>query len=43
MLLAVLHRHVGTVTHDQDFIINVVGGDKFTELAAVLAILMAIY
>ena len=42
MLLAVLHRHAGIVTYDQDVFINVVGGIKLTETAADLAILMAI-
>ena len=42
MLLAVLHRHAGLVTYDQDVFINVVGGIKLTETAADLAILMAI-
>ena len=42
MLLAVLHRHAGIVTYDQDVFVNVVGGVKLTETAADLAILMAI-
>ena len=42
MLLAVLHRHAGIVTYDQDVFVNVVGGIKLTETAADLAILMAI-
>lgn len=42
MLLAVLHRHGGIVTHDQDVFVNVVGGVKVTETAADLAVLMAI-
>ena len=42
MLLAVLHRHAGIVTWDQDVFVNVVGGVKLTETAADLAILVAI-
>ena len=42
MLLAVLHRHAGIVTHDHDVFANVVGGIKLTETAADLAMLMAI-
>ncbi len=42
MLLAVLHRHAGVVTWDQDVFLNVVGGVKLTETAADLAILVAI-
>lgn len=42
MLLAVLHRHAGVVTWDQDVYVNVVGGVKLTETAADLAILAAI-
>ena len=42
MLLAVLHRHAGIVTYDQDVFVNVVGGVKLTETAADLAILMAV-
>ena len=42
MLLAVLHRHVGVPTYDQDVFINAVGGVKITEPAADLAVLLAI-
>ena len=42
MLLAVLHRHAGVVTFDQDVFINVVGGFKVTETAVDLALLMAV-
>ncbi len=42
MLLAVLHRHGGIVTYDQDVFANVVGGVRVTETAADLAVLMAI-
>ena len=41
MLLAVLHRHAGIATHDQDIYVNVVGGIRLTETAADLAVLMA--
>ena len=42
MLLAVLHRHGGVATYDQDVFVNVVGGLRITETAADLAILMAV-
>jgi len=42
MLLAVLHRHAGIVTGDQDVYVNVVGGVRITETGADLAILLAI-
>lgn len=42
MLLAVLHRHGGVPTYDQDVFVNVVGGMRVTETAADLAILLAI-
>ena len=42
MLLAVLHRHAGIVTYDQDVFVNVVGGVKLMETAADLAILIAV-
>ncbi len=42
MLLAVLHRHGGIVTYDQDVFVNVVGGVKVTETAADLAIVFAV-
>lgn len=42
MLLAVLHRHGGIATHDQDVFINVVGGMRIQETSADLAILLAI-
>jgi DNA repair protein RadA/Sms len=41
MLLAVLHRHAGVTTFDQDVFVNVVGGVRVTETAADLAILAA--
>ncbi len=42
MLLAVLHRHAGVVTYDQDVFINIVGGLKVLETGADLAVLLAI-
>ena len=42
MLLAVLHRHAGVATYDQDVFINVVGGLKVLETGADLAVLLAI-
>ncbi|KTD33910.1 DNA repair protein RadA [Legionella israelensis] len=42
ILLAVLHRHGGVATFDQDVFINVVGGVKVTETAIDLALLAAV-
>src|SRR5690606_34037611 len=42
MLLAVLHRHGGIPTHDQDVFVNAVGGVRITEPAADLPVLLAI-
>lgn len=42
MLLAVLHRHGGIATFNQDVFINVVGGVKVTETAADLGLLCAV-
>lgn len=42
MLLAILHRHGGIATYDQDVFINIVGGVKISETAADLAVIMAI-
>ncbi|MGE3920077.1 MAG: DNA repair protein RadA [Gammaproteobacteria bacterium] len=42
MLLAVLHRHGGIATYDQDVFINVVGGMRVSETAADLALQLAI-
>lgn len=42
MLLAVLNRHAGIMTHDQDVFANVVGGVRVTETGADLAVLLAI-
>lgn len=42
MLLAVLHRHSGIATHDQDVFVNAVGGVRITETGADLALLLAV-
>jgi DNA repair protein RadA/Sms len=42
MLLAVLHRHGGLHTGDQDVFVNVVGGIKVLETSADLALLLAV-
>jgi DNA repair protein RadA/Sms len=42
MLLAVLHRHAGVATFDQDVFVNVVGGVRVGETAADLALLAAV-
>jgi DNA repair protein RadA/Sms len=42
MLLAVLHRHAGVATFDQDVFVNAVGGVRIAEPAADLAVLLAI-
>lgn len=42
ILLAVLHRHGGIATYDQDVFINVVGGVKVTETGSDLALLTSI-
>jgi DNA repair protein RadA/Sms len=42
MLLAVLHRHGGIATHDQDVFVNVVGGVRVTETGADLALLLSV-
>ncbi len=42
MCLAVLHRHSGIFTYDQDVFINVVGGVKINETSADLAITCAV-
>lgn len=42
MLLAVLHRHGGVASHDQDVFLNVVGGVKVLETASDLAQVAAI-
>lgn len=42
ILLAVLHRHAGVATYNQDVFINVVGGVKVTETGSDLALLAAV-
>ncbi len=42
MLLAVLHRHAGITTHDQDVYINVVGGVRISETGGDLPALLAV-
>ena len=42
MLLAVLHRHGGVATGDQDVFVNVVGGIRVQETAADLPVLLAV-
>ena len=42
MLLAVLSRHGGVVTHDQDVFINAVGGVRLSETGADLAVLLSV-
>ncbi|MFP5477883.1 MAG: DNA repair protein RadA [Gammaproteobacteria bacterium] len=42
MLLAVLHRHAGVASMDQDVFVNAVGGVRITEPAADLAVMLAI-
>ena len=41
MLLAVLQRHAGVATYDQDVFVNVVGGVRVTETGADLATVLA--
>ncbi len=40
--LAVLHKHGGVATHDQDVFVNVVGGVKVNETASDLVVMLAI-
>jgi len=42
MLLAVLNRHGGVATYDQDVFVNVVGGVRVTETGADLALLASV-
>lgn len=42
MLLAVLHRHTGIATYNQDVFANVVGGLRVMETAADLAIILSV-
>lgn len=43
MLLAIMHRHIGISTYEQDCYINIVGGLKIQETATDLAIILALY
>jgi DNA repair protein RadA/Sms len=43
MLLAVLHRHAGVSSYDNDIFINIVGGVRINETAADLPILLSIF
>ncbi len=42
MLLAVLHRHGGVATYDQDVFVNVVGGLRVLETGADMALILAV-
>ena len=42
MLLAVLHRHAGVVSYDQDVFVNIVGGVRVNETGADLAVALAV-
>jgi DNA repair protein RadA/Sms len=42
MLLAVLHRHAGIATYEQDVFVNAVGGVRIAEPAADLAVSLAV-
>lgn len=42
MLLAVVNKHAGIVTYDQDVFVNAVGGVKLTETGADVAIIAAV-
>lgn len=42
MLLAILNRHGGVQTHDQDVFVNAVGGVRITETGSDLALLLAV-
>jgi len=42
MLLAVLHRHGGVATYDQDVFVNVVGGIKVLETAIDLPVILSV-
>lgn len=43
LLLAVLHRHAGIPTYQQDVFVNIVGGLRILETAVDLAVLLAIF
>ena len=42
LVLAVLHRHVGVMTYNQDIFLNIVGGMRITETAMDLPVAMAV-
>src|SRR4029077_351536 len=42
MLLAVLSRHAGVATYDQDVFVNVVGGVRIDDPASALAVVLAV-
>lgn len=42
LALAVLHRHGGVITYNQDVFVNIVGGVRVTETAADLPVLLAV-
>lgn len=42
MLLAVLHRHAGVATYDQDVFVNVVGGLRVMETGSDLAVILSV-
>ena len=42
LILAVLHRHCGIITYNQDIFVNIVGGVKITEPGIDLPVLLAI-
>jgi len=42
LALAVLHRHCGVITYNQDVFVNIVGGVRVTETASDMAMLLAV-
>lgn len=42
MLLAILHRHAGVATYNQDVFVNAVGGLRITETGSDLAVIMSV-
>ncbi len=42
MLLAILHRHAGVATYNQDIFVNAVGGLRITETGSDLAVIVAV-
>lgn len=43
MILAVMHRHTGIVTYDQDVFVNVVGGLRVLETGVDLAVVLSVF